>query len=181
MRIQVFPQQGDIDPEEQRRVREFLVKSFKHEAANWPENIHCTLFVDGKSARVVRGSNYQLYNGKDLYVGHTATEPPPPWVPGVLIAIAFFFQLNSDPEIIGLSVDLLARVLSDAIRPYQRLLAQAFNGMALEELAIDAETKVILAKFPALEIGAPDRWVATNGEEHQLGPSHYIFPVPERS
>ena len=177
MRIQVFPQRAEVDPEEQKKVKEFLLKSLKHEAANWPDNIHCTIFIDGKTMRVVRGSDYQIYS-KDVYVGHGSTNPPPHWVPGVLSAIAFFFRLEADQDLVQLSIELLAKVLADAIRPYQTLLAQSFNGRELSEIAIDSETRTLLAKLPPLEEGGPDRWMAQNGEEMILGPNHFVFPVP---
>lgn len=180
MRIQVSPQSHEVDPAEQRTVKEFLLRSFKNEAANWTENIHCTIFVDGKTMRIMKGSCYQMYS-KDIYVSHNGIDPPPHWVPAVLLAIMFFFKLDSDAQLKTLAVELLAKVMADAISPHQALLVQTFSGTELTEIAIDTETRTLLAKYPPLELGGPNRWVSANGEERELSDTIHSFPVPDRS
>lgn len=176
MKVHIYPGPEDINPDVREGVRSFLLKSFKLEAATWP-GYYCTIFIDGHPVKVSGGSYYQIYN-REVFVTHDASRPIEYWVPGVLLAIAIFFRLENEDSIKQAALDLLARVLANAVRPFQTLLVENFNGSHLTEMAINPETKEMVAKNPPLEEGGPARWAYAGGEEITLDPKWFAFQVP---
>lgn len=171
-----YPKRSDFDPGVIEATREFLIRSFKGEGAQWP-GYQCVVVMDGIPRKISGGTYYQLYNN-DIYVSHDQGATVPEWVPGVLIAIAVFFRLHDDAEIRGAAIDALARTIAGVVLPYQQMLVETYNGQELHEIALNAETKELAAKI--YDNQGVGRYVLQSGVEvdFQSEESWHAFAVP---
>lgn len=173
-----YPKRSDFHPDVIAAVKEFLIDSFKDEAATWP-GYHCVILMDGYPRRISSGGGgqYQLYSN-DIYLTHDRRAAHPRWLIGVLIAIAVYFRIHDDAEVRDAAIEMLTTTIAGIITPYQSMLVETYNGQELHEIAINAETKELAAKvYDEQGVG---RYVLRDGVEIDFNSdeSWHAFAVP---
>lgn len=173
-----YPKRSDFHPDVTASVREFLILSFKDEAAMWP-GYHCTILMNGYPRRITggSGSTYQIYS-YDIYMSHERRPTHPKWLIGVLMAIAVYFRLHDDPEVREAAIGMLTREIAGIVLPYQQMLVETYNGKELHEIALNANTQELAAKI--YDDAGVGRYVLRDGTEIDFNSEEawHAFAVP---
>jgi hypothetical protein len=155
-------------------IKDYILKASRNEEVRFPSNLVCYIWFDGDPIRVVRGSYYE-HLGSEIYMSHLTDRATPEWVPGALSAVAQFFGVGSDPEIIQAIIKMAIEISAGLYGSITANLAQTFGGLQLTHLAINSKEGLLAGEYPPEVEGDPSVWrLAISGEVVNINEPDWI-------
>src|SRR6266545_279425 len=148
--IAVFPTAEEIDPTEKAHVESWLVATAVGKNVTWPGFPLC-LRVNGKSRYVTHGSWECREGDKNIYVSNGPGVRAPVWAPSCMMAIARYYRLDKNRELVGKIHTMLATIVAKEVIPVMTEVAEDYNGNPIIEIAVHKEKKLLAGKFPGGE------------------------------
>lgn len=141
-------------PQEKKdHVKTFILNACRNISARWP-NYQCEIYREDKEGNEtgvhVTGSSsgYSRYD-TEVYLRHDPGVDTPPWVPGVLSAVAQYFGIGNDPEVVQGILEMALKIASGLFESTKREIAESFGGIALTHIAINHKSNIIAGQYPA--------------------------------
>lgn len=142
-------------------VRDFIIGVSRDEPASWRAG-HATVIVNGVSYRTIKGATYERRDTPSdpiFYLAHAPDVPRPDWLTGVLSALAQYYNIDQEPEI----VDAITKIAIQAsINQFSSIpgtyLAATFSGAPITDVAIKKGSGLLAALCPPEIEGEPKVW-----------------------
>lgn len=148
--IALLPAKEDIDPTEIAHIRNWLEGTAAGKKVNWPGFPLC-LRVNKKSRIVQSGVWECREDDQYLYVGNGTGVAVPLWAPSCMMAIARYYRLDEDKELVAKIHKLLAEIVARDVIPVMHEIAEDFHGNPIIEIAVHTKDKILAGKWPGTD------------------------------
>lgn len=170
--ITLFPEKEEFNKDELTHVRTWIGEAATGKKKAWP-GYALAIRVNGRGRYVTSGV-WECRDGDNyLYVGNGTGTPVPLWAPSALMAIARFYHLEDDKELVGKVHEMLATIIAKDILPVVTDLAIGFNGNSVTEIAVNKKERIFAGRYPD-EKGNPGPWRLLTGEIVEINDKDWI-------
>lgn len=145
--ITLLPEKEEIDATEVAHVRGWLSDTAQGKKKAWP-NFPVVLRVNGKGRFVQQGVWECPPNSNNLFVGNEKGVQTPLWAPSAMMAIARYYRLDTDIELVKLIHEMLATIVAREVVPVMTELAVGYNGAPVTEIAVNKKERIFVGKYP---------------------------------
>jgi hypothetical protein len=160
-------------------VKNFILSSTRFERSQWP-GLHCLIWKNDKTLRVGTG-NYWTMTTSDLYVDGDPDIPVPIWGPAAITAIADFFLLAQDPEIIEAIENMIEGMRTQAQEGVRTATAYSHAGRPIRKIALHTKELKEAGLYNVAPEGEPEdlRWRDHEGRSVDINETGTAWIVME--
>lgn len=150
-----------INPITLQSVRDFIIGVNNDVGVSWRAG-HATVLINGVVYRVVKGSVYEKRdNSVDplIYLAHAPGATRPDWLVGVLSALAQYYNIDQEPEIVNAIISIAVQA---SINQFSSVpgayIAATFSGAEVTDVAIKKGSNLLAGLCPPETPGEPGVW-----------------------
>lgn len=170
--ITLLPEKEEIDATELLHVRAFISDQAQGKKKSWP-NFPVVLRVNGKG-RFVQGGVWELPTGSNnIFVGNEKGANTPLWAPSALMAIARYYHLETDVQLVKLIHEMLATIVAREIVPVMTDVAVGYNGAPVTEIAVNRKERIFVGRYPDAD-GNPGPFRHLTGEIAEINTKDWV-------
>lgn len=159
--ISFLPRKEELDNIELTHVRSWILAQAAGEKKAWP-GFQAVIRINGKG-RYISGGTWEIREGADhIYVGNGGI-PTPLWAPSCLMAIARFYRLEDEPDLVKAVQNMLVTIVARDVTPAMTDLAAGYNGSPIIEIAVNKKERKFVGRYPDEE-GNPGPYRYLSGE-----------------
>ena len=162
-------------------VRDFIIGVNRDEPVSWRAG-HAIVIINGISYRIVKGATYEKRESASdpiIYLVHTSEVARPDWLVGVLSALAQYYNIDQEPEIVNAITNIAVQT---SINQFSSIpgtyLAATFSGIQVTDVAIKKGSNLLAGLCPPEIEGEPKVWrLRETGEVVYPDDDWVTFPI----
>jgi hypothetical protein len=171
----------NINPSTLQHARDFIIGVSTDIIVQWRAGI-ATVIINGIVYRIVKGTMYEKRDSisdPQIFLNHVPLCPRPEWLTGVLSALAQFYGIDQESEIVNAIITVAVQA---SINQFSSIpgsyIASTFTGSEVTDVAIKRGSNLLAGLCPPETEGGPRVWrLRETGEIVEVDREWTTFPI----